>query len=700
MQSATRKSESAPAERAAHRAALVAKRAKLSVLLITRDDTLWPQIGADLDGHLVLKQVDSVDELLSTTPLGQSAVVLWDARGQTDAAAVLSRLQLHSPRFAVIALDEASNAHAWTDALALRQTVAHVAVPIANDELTAALASAQEEVYARGALLGDDSDASAGAAPAGTARGSVGPGARLSPRNIPWITVSIIAGVLIAGAATYVVLRQSGAPVKSTPASSQQSPPKVPQQATQQTPAAGNTAPATEEQVDLLIEKAQQAMSERHFIDPADGSALTLYRNALLLAPDNGEAREGLQRLAEVLFSRVQSALDERKFDVALQALETARSINRNDGRLAGLDERIATMRAEFGPAQILAAINAQNFDRATQLIDDAARTKSLNTAKLAQLRDELRRRHAESDIASIVKLIDARLQQDKLTEPRNDSAGYYLNQAKAAGASAAELQPQAQELYKRLAQTLHAALEQRRFADADRVLADLRSFGAPASMTAALQRDLIAARNSQAAVAPEPPKYLDLAQTRLTQGKVTEPENDSALFYVNQLRAADPKNSGLPRISSMVQAQILEQARAALDASQPATAEALLQSAGGLGASAGLDALNARLVQMKIAGAGAPEVLEASLTRIKGIQLDYPEDALRRNIEGWVDVAYVVTADGKVAKVKVLDSNPVGVFDTAATRALSRLRYKPMLVGGKPTMVSTKLRIAFRMAK
>jgi TonB family protein len=701
VQSATRKSESAPAERAAHRAAPVAKRAKLSVLLITRDDTLWPQIGAHLDTHLVLKQVDSIDELLSTTPSGQAAVILWDARDQADAAAVLSRLQLHSPRFAVIPLDEASNAHAWTDALALRQAVAHVAVPIANDELTAALQSAQEEVNARMALLGDGSEASAAAAAAGAAPGAGGSGARLTPRKIPWVPASIIAGVLLAGAVTYGVLRPNANSVKPTAvANSQQPPRQATPQATQQTPSAGNTAPAAEEQVDLLIEKAQQAMTDRHFIDPADGSALTLYRNALLLAPDNGEARQGLQRLAEILFSRVQSALDERKFDVALQALETARSINPNDGRLSGLDERIATMRAEFGPAQILAAINAQNFDRAAQLIDEAARTKSLNNAKLAQLRDELRRRHAEADIASIVKLIDTRLQQDKLTEPRNDSAGYYLNQARAAGASAAELQAQSQEIYKRLTQTLHAAIEQRRFADADRVLTDLRGFGAPASMTAALQRDLTTARAQQAAATPEPPQYLDLAQSRLSQGKVIEPATDSALFYINQLRAADPRNSALPRISSMVQAQILEQARGALDAGQPATAEPLLQTAASLGASAGLDSLNERLIQMKLAGAAAPDVVEASLTRVKNIQLDYPGDALRKNVEGWVDLSYVVTTDGKVTKVKVLDSNPTGVFDAAASKALSRLRYKPMLVGGKATAVSTKLRIAFRLAK
>jgi protein TonB len=523
--------------------------------------------------------------------------------------------------------------------------------------------------------------------------------------------------VLIAGAGTYLALRHQAAPVTPAPAASSQQATGL-QQATgaqqatgvQQAtgaqqkpgpqPAAGSQpAAGTDEKVDLLIEKAQQAMLDRHFIDPVDGSALSLYRNALLLAPDNGEAREGLQRLAEVLFSRVQSALDERKVDVALQALETARSINPEDGRLAGLDERIASLRAEFGPAQILAAINAQNFDRATQLIDDAARSKLLNNAKLAQLREELRRRHAEFDIASFVKLIDTRLQQDKLIEPRNDSATYYLNQARAAGVSAAELQPQSQEIAKRLAQMLHAALDHGHFAEADRQLADLHNYGVPASTIASLQRDLNAARNQQAAAVPELPQYLELAQSRLAQGKVTDPDNDSALYYVNQLRAADPKNSGLPRISGLVQAQILEQARSALDASQPARAEALLQAAAGLGASAALDALNARLAQLKSTTGGVPEVVEASLTRVKGLQLDYPEEALRRNIEGWVEVSFVITTEGKVTKVKVLDSSPAGIFDSAASRALGRLRYKPMLVAGKPATVSTKLRIAFRLA-
>ena len=136
MQNATRKSESAASEPTPRKSVAVAKKAKLPVLLISGDDTLWPQIGAHVGGDLVLKQVDSIDELFTATASGQPAIVLWDARNQTDAAGVLSRLQMHSPRFAVVALDEASGANAWTNPIALRQIVAHVALPISAAGLT------------------------------------------------------------------------------------------------------------------------------------------------------------------------------------------------------------------------------------------------------------------------------------------------------------------------------------------------------------------------------------------------------------------------------------------------------------------------------------------------------------------------------------------------------------------------------------
>ena len=652
MQIATRKSESAAPEPAGRQPA-AAKRTKLSVLLVTRDDMLWPQICTHIGAGLILKQVDSVEELFSATPEGQPGIILWDARNHGEAAVVLSRVQLHSPSFAVVVLDEAANADAWNQCIGLRQVVAHVALPVAAEEFKAALASAHEEVNARLALHGAGADSSE-ATPLAAEAGGKGRGGAAAARRIPWIPAAIV-GVALAGAAGFMVLRRGDAPVQSARTID---PGPAPLAAVKAVAAAEERA---EDKVDLIIEKAQQAMLDRHFIDPADGSALTLYRSALLLDANNGEARQGLQRLAEILFARVQSALDERKIDVALQALETARSIDATDRRLAALDERISSLRAEFGPAQILAAINAQNFDRAAQLIDDAARSKSLNSAKLAQLREEMRRRHDEADIANWMKLVDTRLNQDKVVEPRNDSAAYYLSQARAAGASPTSVQAQTSEINKRLAAAVRSAVEQRRFTDAERLVADARNDGVPVATLAALQHDLTLARSTQVAAPPDVQQNVD---------------------------------------PHAVQAQVIQQAGAALESGQPARAESLLQTATALGASAELVALQERLAQMKLAGAGVPQVAEASLTRVKSVEPDYPGEALRKNIEGWVELAFVVTAEGKVTKVTVLNSSPAGMFDAAATKALARARYKPMLQDGQPVMVASKLRITFRLSK
>ena len=544
----------------------VKKKSKLGVLLVTGDDALWPQIGASLSADLILKQLDSIDELVASTPSGQPAIVLWDARNHADPASVLSRLHLHSPRFAIVALDHASSADAWNVPIQHRQVVAHLALPIAADGLAQALASAHEEVNSRLALLGDETTPTASS------------GGTSSAKRPPWLGPAIIAGVLIVAAAAFMLAR-NGAP-ETKPAA-------APPIAANNTAASTAAAPSpvksraeVGEKVDALIEKAQRAMLDRHFIDPAAGSALSLYREVLILEPDNGEALQGLQRLSEILIARVQSALDDRKFDLALQFLESARSIDANDSRLSALDEKISSMRAELGPAQIMAAINAQNFDRATQLIDEAARTKFLPSAKLAQLREEVHRRRDEFDAGRLLKLVEARVQQDHLIDPRNDSAVYYLEQAKQAGADAADYQAAKEDLLKRLSQLARSAIEQRRFSDVERVLAEMRAVGAPPAAVAGLQRELSVARPQPAAQKPDQPQYLELAQARLAQGKLTEPDNDSALYFLNQLRTADPKNSAIAQLSGAVQSQILDRANAALSANDMEKAEALAQMA------------------------------------------------------------------------------------------------------------------------
>src|SRR5271163_2028075 len=661
------------------------KKSKLAVLLVTGDDALWPQIGASLSADLILKQLDSIDELVASTPSGQPAIVLWDARNHADPANVLSRLHLHSPRFAIVALDDASSADAWHVPIQHRQVVTHLALPIAADGLAQALAGAHEEVNSRLALLGDET------APAATSGGAG------SAKRPPWLGPAIIAGVLIVAAAAFMLAR-NGAPA-TQPAAAPPIAANNTVAATAAAPSAVKSRAEVDAKVDTLIEKAQRAMLDRHFIDPVAGSALSLYREVLILEPDNGEALHGLQRLSEILIARVQSALDDRKFDLALQFLESARSIDANDSRLSALDEKISSMRAELGPAQIMAAINAQNFDRATQLIDEAARTKFLPSAKLAQLREEVHRRRDEFDAGRLLKLVEARVQQDHLIDPRNDSAVYYLEQAKQAGADAADYQAAKEDLLKRLSQVVRTAIEQRRFSDVDRVLAEMRAVGAPPATVTGLQRELSAARPQPAAQKPDQPQYLELAQARLAQGKLTEPDNDSALYFLNQLRTADPKNSAIAELKGAVQAQILDRANAALGANDMEKAEALAQMAAEIGSSPDLDAFNGKLRQ-RFAMSDLPQVAEKSLTRANKLDVQYPTRAMQDNVEGWVELGYTVAANGSVTNVKIVNSQPANVFDAAATRAVSHLRYKPPLKDGKPISVGTMVRIVFVVPK
>jgi TonB family protein len=656
------------------------KKQKLQALLITSDDSLWTQIGAVGD-QWAPRQIDSVDDLIATTQAGQSAVILWDARGEAPTAAVLSRIQMHSDRFVIVALDAADNAAAWETPLEQRQILAHVPLPIVLDQLIGVLQQAREEINARVALLGDGS--------AATARAS------RDRRKVARTSVAIVVCVLAVCAAAFMFFRHNDSAVAVKPKAIEAS-------AAQH----ADAATASAEKVDLLIERAQQAMLDRHYLDPAEGSALALYRDALLLDPTRGEASQGLQRLAEILFAKVQSALDERKFDVALQALETARSINPGDRRLAAFDERLANLKTELGPAQIQAALNAQNFDRATQLIDEAARARVLTGVKLNQLRDEVRRRREQFDDGRLVALIGARLQQDRLIDPHNDSAAFYLDEARQTGASSAPLQAQNQEFIKRSLQAARSAIDQRRFGDADRYLAELRNCGAPGPVMAALQHDLGAARGQSAHEKSDQPQFLDLARSRLAQGSLAEPENDNAFYYVNQLRAVDPQNSGLPQIAGAVQQKMIERSREALDAADLLRAEAMLRQAKSLGDSTELDALNERLLQAKLKAAaasaspgGIPEVMESSMTRLKSLEPRYPSRALSHDIQGWVEIGYTITPKGKVVDVKTLRADPAGIFDAAATEAVARLSYKPFIKDGTPITVTTRIRVAFRLA-
>ncbi len=80
-------------------------------------------------------------------------------------------------------------------------------------------------------------------------------------------------------------------------------------------------------------------------------------------------------------------------------------------------------------------------------------------------------------------------------------------------------------------------------------------------------------------------------------------------------------------------------------------------------------------------------------------VQPRYPNRAIERGLEGYVDVRFDITKIGTTSNVIVVNANPEGVFDRAAVKAVQRWKYQPQLVEGEA--IETKNithRIVFEM--
>ncbi|WP_334056929.1 M56 family metallopeptidase [Alteromonas sp. S005] len=68
----------------------------------------------------------------------------------------------------------------------------------------------------------------------------------------------------------------------------------------------------------------------------------------------------------------------------------------------------------------------------------------------------------------------------------------------------------------------------------------------------------------------------------------------------------------------------------------------------------------------------------------VKRVPPIYPEKAAKNDLEGFVVLSFDITETGTTDNVKVVESQPAGVFDKSAKVALKQWEYKPRIQGGK----------------
>ena len=206
-----------------------------------------------------------------------------------------------------------------------------------------------------------------------------------------------------------------------------------------------------EDKVSSLLDLAARRSNDTHLIDPPQDSALYYVREALRVDPNSGAAQEAEQALAVRLLSEARGAVDRRDFTQAAAWLDAAKGI--------------------AAPANIEAV-----------------------SGLLAKAQHE-----ADADAwRDLLKNANERLQQDRLIEPANDNAKYYLLTLRSLDPNNAGLAAATADLGARLTAKARRALALAQYDAARSWLDEAAAIGFGSAESAAARRDLDAALAGQ----------------------------------------------------------------------------------------------------------------------------------------------------------------------------------------------------------
>jgi TonB family protein len=681
---------------------------RVDVIAVTRDDVLLEQVGLALDGETGIRLADSVEAVAEYLDTACAQVILLDAREYPDLGGAVDRLQTLSDCCVVVVLAPDSQASDVATTIKRSAVFAVLPIPIEPGKTAAVLEGAREEALSRAVLAAPQpvspqvatqvmapqpapavqahAPVFAPAPASASAPVAIAPPGR--PRTPGWLVPAGIALVVLGVAVTWFLVDRAAPDAQPESQDVEHAPDAVP---------AAASAPTTRVEqgsIEELLEKAGAAFRERRYVEPASDSAFLYYQSVLAQAPDNGEAREGMQRVATIVDQRLQSALAERRYDDAAAAFTQLALLRPAD---AG-SEATATRIVE---GQIAAALDAARIDRASQLLQQATLTRTLPTARATYWREEIGRRQGGTRVNQLAALVSARIAEGKLVEPAGDSARDYLAELTRLTPNTRTQAAASRKLGQAFLQRAQAAGAQGQTAEAERLLAEARAVGV--TPVADLAAAPVASPPTNTTATPPATSATErltlLVQQRISEGHLVDPAQDSAISYYGALRAADPTGPATAEQARALASRLLEKSSTALADGDLETARRHLAAARQIGLDpARIDSLEQRLAEARRPPAPPPALVQsAALERTHYVAPVYPRKALEKQISGEVRVRITVDADGRVKGVAILSSTPSGVFDQSVLAAVSRWRFKPPPADAGAVDASTVTSVAFK---
>ena len=351
---------------------------------------------------------------------------------------------------------------------------------------------------------------------------------------------------------------------------------------------------------------------------------------------------------------------------------------------------------------------------------------------------------HSAAAAAQLLSRAAAALAANRLTEPAGDNALELYLQAQAQNPAGETARAGLAEVRERLLARAENALLEERLDEASAAIETARKSGVEHGRIAFLSAQLAKSRGQvKAAHARAEPKadgnkvgaLLELAAQRLGDGRLIDPAEDGALYYIRQALQLDPGSDAVQEAQMTLAIRLLKEAHDAIDRRDFAHAAAWLAAADGVAAPANIQAAQAALAaaraqadteavrlpqdrptepaddSAKSPAQHDPDAADAEhrfltnviasgdLTLVKSVNPIYPRKAELSKTQGWVELDFTVAESGAVKDVVVHAASAPGVFDEAAIKALLQWRYKPVLRDAKPVAQRARIRIRFALA-
>ncbi len=419
-----------------------------------------------------------------------------------------------------------------------------------------------------------------------------------------------------------------------------------------------------------LVARAAAALAANRLTEPAGDNALELYLQLQAHNPADANARAGLAEVHERLLARAENALLEERLDEAAAAIETARKSGVEAGRIAFLTAQLAKSREQ-------------------------AKTAQAQVQQQTRARTEIKPQ--EDKVTPLLNLAAQRLAEGRLIAPDRDSARYYLQEALRAEPQNAAALDAKRALAARLLEEARSNIDRRDFAQASALIEAAAGIAAAANIES-LQNLLSAARKQAETDARV--QLLKSANERLLQDRLIEPANDNAKYFYLTLKQLDPNNPALASVLADLGSRLTAKARRALVLGQLDAAKSWLDEAAAVSFSSGEMSSAQHDLESAVAKQNFMTTLVpvSQLTVLKSVQPVYPVRAENNKVEGWVDVEFTITENGKVKDATVRTASVSGVFDESAVKAVSQWRFKPLLRDAKPVPVRSEIRVRFAL--